>query len=62
MLSMLNTYEIIVSHQDESTADKAQTTAEQDMELIRTKRASSTAGGSGVAGQPKSKYRKRSVS
>ncbi|KAJ6507975.1 hypothetical protein C8R47DRAFT_1100181 [Mycena vitilis] len=39
-----------------------QTTAEQDMELIRTKRASTTAGGAGgvSAGQPKSKYRKRS--
>ncbi|KAM6504327.1 hypothetical protein JOM56_001270 [Amanita muscaria] len=48
------------TNEDESTADKTQTTAEQDMELIRTKRASSTAGGSGVAGQPKSKYRKRS--
>ncbi len=36
--------------------------AEQDMELIRTKRATSTAGGTASAGQPKSKYRKRSVS
>ncbi|KAG5647330.1 hypothetical protein DXG03_000398 [Asterophora parasitica] len=41
--------------------DKAQTTAEQDMEIIRTKRATSTAGASGSAGQPKSKYRKRSL-
>ncbi|GLB40279.1 putative zinc finger binding to DNA consensus sequence [AT]GATA[AG] [Lyophyllum shimeji] len=40
--------------------DKAQSTAEQDMEIIRTKRATSTAGGAGSAGQPKSKYRKRS--
>ncbi|KAJ7364207.1 hypothetical protein DFH08DRAFT_671349, partial [Mycena albidolilacea] len=37
------------------------TTAEQDMELIRTKRASTTgASVGGVPGQPKSKYRKRS--
>ncbi|EPQ52789.1 hypothetical protein GLOTRDRAFT_140412 [Gloeophyllum trabeum ATCC 11539] len=35
------------------------TTAEQDMELIRTKRATSSAG-SGMPGQGKSKYRKRS--
>jgi len=42
---------------------KQQTTAEQDMELIRTKRAATTTaqGASGSAGgQPKSKYRKRS--
>ena len=40
-----------------------QTTAEQDMEIIRTKRATSTAAGaSSGAGQTKSKYRKRSVS
>ena len=32
------------------------------MELIRTKRATSTAGANGSVGQPKSKYRKRSVS
>lgn len=32
------------------------------MELIRTKRATSTAGSTGPTGQPKSKYRKRSVS
>jgi hypothetical protein len=32
------------------------------MELIRTKRATSTAGANGSTGQPKSKYRKRSVS
>ncbi|KAF8623659.1 hypothetical protein AX17_007358 [Amanita inopinata Kibby_2008] len=38
----------------------AQSTAEQDMELIRTKRATSTAGANGTSGQPKSKYRKRS--
>ncbi|KAF8896119.1 hypothetical protein BD779DRAFT_562732 [Infundibulicybe gibba] len=43
-----------------TTGDKAQSTAEQDMEIIRTKRATSAAGGSGTAGQPKSKYRKRS--
>ncbi|KAG6828618.1 hypothetical protein H0H92_007263 [Tricholoma furcatifolium] len=41
---------------------KMQTTAEQDMEIIRTKRATSTAGASGATGQPKSKYRKRSES
>ncbi|TFK74151.1 hypothetical protein BDN72DRAFT_886516 [Pluteus cervinus] len=47
--------------QEYSAGDKSQqSTAEQDMEIIRTKRASSTAGGSGTAGQPKSKYRKRS--
>lgn len=39
---------------------KAQSTAEQDMEIIRSKRASSTGGN--APGQPKSKYRKRSVS
>ncbi|KAK7463377.1 hypothetical protein VKT23_006732 [Stygiomarasmius scandens] len=38
----------------------AQTTAEQDMELIRTKRATTAAGAAASAGQPKSKYRKRS--
>lgn len=32
------------------------------MELIRTKRATSTAGANSSSGQPKSKYRKRSVS
>ncbi|CAA7267053.1 unnamed protein product [Cyclocybe aegerita] len=37
-----------------------QSTAEQDMEIIRTKRATSTAVAAGSAGQPKSKYRKRS--
>ncbi|EKM78624.1 hypothetical protein AGABI1DRAFT_114240 [Agaricus bisporus var. burnettii JB137-S8] len=41
-------------------ADKGQTTAEQDMEMIRSKRASSTAGANTTAGQTKSKYRKRS--
>ncbi|KAF8643234.1 hypothetical protein AX16_009123 [Volvariella volvacea WC 439] len=35
-------------------------TAEMDMEIIRQKRASSTAAGAGSSGQPKSKYRKRS--
>lgn len=39
-----------------------QSTAEQDMELIRNKRATSTAGAAATTGQPKSKYRKRSVS
>lgn len=39
-----------------------QTTAEQDMEIIRTKRATSSSGGGTTTGQPKSKYRKRSVS
>ena len=40
-----------------------QTTAEQDMEIIRTKRATSSAAGtSSGGGQTKSKYRKRSVS
>ncbi|KAL0579288.1 hypothetical protein V5O48_002686 [Marasmius crinis-equi] len=38
-----------------------QSTAEQDMELIRTKRATTTAGASASTGQPKSKYRKRSA-
>ncbi|KAF9522317.1 hypothetical protein CPB83DRAFT_899754 [Crepidotus variabilis] len=42
------------------TSEGKQTTAEQDMELIRTKRATSTAVANGSAGQPKSKYRKRS--
>ncbi|KAJ8503403.1 hypothetical protein ONZ45_g10896 [Pleurotus djamor] len=37
-----------------------QSTAEKDMEIIRTKRATSTAGGNASSGQPKSKYRKRS--
>jgi hypothetical protein len=37
------------------------TTAEADMEIIRTKRATSTAGTQGTTGQQKSKYRKRSV-
>ncbi|KAJ7126841.1 hypothetical protein C8R44DRAFT_851315 [Mycena epipterygia] len=46
---------------DTKPSPPAQTTAEQDMELIRTKRASTTGVGvPGVAGQPKSKYRKRS--
>lgn len=40
---------------------RQQTTAEQDMEIIRSKRATTAAGGSSTAGQPKSKYRKRSV-
>jgi len=43
-----------------SAENKPQSTAEQDMELIRTKRATSTAGTNGSTGQPKSKYRKRS--
>lgn len=42
------------------SGDKPQSTAEQDMEIIRSKRATSTGGG--APGQPKSKYRKRSVS
>ncbi|KAJ3785384.1 hypothetical protein GGU10DRAFT_434588 [Lentinula aff. detonsa] len=37
-----------------------QTTAEQDMELIRSKRATTTAGSTTSSGQLKSKYRKRS--
>jgi hypothetical protein len=41
---------------------KPQSAAERDMEIIRKKRAATAAGGSGSAGQPKSKYRKRSVS
>lgn len=45
-----------------AAGDKEQTAAEKDMEIIRTKRATSTAGGNATAGQPKSKYRKRSVS
>jgi hypothetical protein len=44
------------------TPDKPQSTAEQDMEIIRIKRATTAAGISTSAGQPKSKYRKRSVS
>ena len=39
--------------------DKMQSTAEQDMEIIRSKRA--TSAGGNTPGQPKSKYRKRSV-
>lgn len=39
--------------------DKMQSTAEQDMEIIRSKRA--TSAGGNAPGQPKSKYRKRSV-
>lgn len=50
------------TQQYNTTSDKTQTTAEQDMELIRTKRATSTAGANGTGGQAKSKYRKRSVS
>lgn len=54
---------IFLQQQQYSSVDvKPQSTAEQDMELIRTKRATSTAGSTGPAGQPKSKYRKRSVS
>ena len=45
----------------ESPFRRQQTTAEQDMEIIRSKRATTAAGGSSTAGQPKSKYRKRSV-
>jgi hypothetical protein len=52
--------EVIVGQSE--SADKSQSTAEQDMELIRTKRATSAAGGTTTVGQPKSKYRKRSVS
>jgi hypothetical protein len=43
-----------------SSAATGQTTAEQDMELIRSKRATTTAGAAAATGQPKSKYRKRS--
>ncbi|KAF8905062.1 hypothetical protein CPB84DRAFT_636067 [Gymnopilus junonius] len=43
-----------------TTDSKPQSTAEQDMELIRTKRATTTASANGPPGQPKSKYRKRS--
>ncbi|EMD33898.1 hypothetical protein CERSUDRAFT_117427 [Gelatoporia subvermispora B] len=39
-------------------SEKVQSTAEQDMEIIRSKRATSTGGS--APGQPKSKYRKRS--
>ena len=49
------------SQQYPTPAEKPQSTAEQDMEIIRSKRATSAAGGTGAAGQPKSKYRKRSV-
>ncbi|KAF5340873.1 hypothetical protein D9758_012151 [Tetrapyrgos nigripes] len=41
-------------------APTPQSTAEQDMELIRTKRATTAAGAAAAAGQPKTKYRKRS--
>lgn len=51
------TYHCCDQYSDEQ---KAQTTAEQDMEIIRSKRATSAAGN--APGQPKSKYRKRSVS
>lgn len=44
------------------TNDKSQSTAEQDMQIIRSKRATSTAGANNTTGQAKSKYRKRSVS
>ncbi|TFK40179.1 hypothetical protein BDQ12DRAFT_664683 [Crucibulum laeve] len=44
-----------------ATTSGDKTTAEQDMEIIRTKRATSAAGGNSTAGQPKSKYRKRSL-
>ena len=40
--------------------DVQQTTAEKDMEIIRSKRASSSGGS--IVGQQKTKYRKRSVS
>ncbi|OCH84918.1 hypothetical protein OBBRIDRAFT_821715 [Obba rivulosa] len=40
------------------SSEKVQSTAEQDMEIIRSKRATSTGGN--APGQPKSKYRKRS--
>ncbi|THH31523.1 hypothetical protein EUX98_g2667 [Antrodiella citrinella] len=42
----------------EYSDDKIQSTAEQDMEIIRSKRA--TSAGGNAPGQPKSKYRKRS--
>lgn len=50
-----------IKDRGEGGSETPQTTAEQDMEIIRTKRATSTAvaAGSVVAGQPKSKYRKR---
>ncbi|KAF9068974.1 hypothetical protein BDP27DRAFT_1402890 [Rhodocollybia butyracea] len=43
-----------------SASAPGQTTAEQDMELIRSKRATTTAAAATSTGQPKSKYRKRS--
>ena len=54
-------YSKLSEQQYPASAEKPQSTAEQDMEIIRSKRATSAAGGTGAAGQPKSKYRKRSV-
>jgi hypothetical protein len=48
----------LTTKEGQGRAGHAPTTAEQDMEIIRSKRASTAA----AAGQPKSKYRKRSVS
>lgn len=56
----LNGTTVEAHEQFSGAADKSQTTAEQDMEIIRTKRATTTTGGTSSAGQPKSKYRKRS--
>ncbi len=50
------------STEEKGPSSGQQTTAEQDMELIRIKRATSTAAANGTTGQTKSKYRKRSVS
>ncbi|EKM58548.1 uncharacterized protein PHACADRAFT_252970 [Phanerochaete carnosa HHB-10118-sp] len=46
------------NHHPEYNEDNPQSTAEQDMEIIRSKRATSS--GQSTPGQPKSKYRKRS--
>ncbi|KAH7868397.1 uncharacterized protein C8R40DRAFT_842459 [Lentinula edodes] len=50
----------IFSELPSASITSGQTTAEQDMELIRSKRATTTAGSSASSGQLKSKYRKRS--
>lgn len=46
------------NHHAELNEENSQSTAEQDMEIIRSKRATSS--GQSTPGQPKSKYRKRS--
>ncbi|CAL1717079.1 unnamed protein product [Somion occarium] len=48
----------VSNYRPDHVDEKAQSTAEADMEIIRSKRATSSA--ANVPGQPKSKYRKRS--